>query len=84
MDATASHALFWGLGFPECSAEGAGGTCAFFLVLTGQLGAHTAQHGRYSRVAAVHIRMAAAQQQGRKLESAPGGCSEVCGGPLHP
>ena len=40
--------------------------------------------GRYRRVAAVRIRMEPVQQLGRKLEGAPGSCSEVCGGLLHP
>ena len=50
----------------------------------GQLVALTAQRGRYYRVAAVHNRMEPVQQLGRKLEGAPGSCSEVCGGLLHP
>ena len=48
--------------------------------LTGLIEACTAQHGRWIRAAAAHIRMGAGQQSGRKPESAPGSCSEVCGG----
>ena len=54
-----------------------------YLVLTGQLGALTAQLGRYGSVVAAHIRMGADLLLGRKPRGI-GSFFGVCGGQSHP